>query len=42
MNEVIFCKAVIKKEAHVTHLYQGNCKLFMLTFFILEKIFFLF
>lgn len=32
MNEVIFCKAVIKEEAHVTVLYQDNCKIFMIAF----------
>lgn len=31
MNEVIFCKAVIKEEEH-TDLYQDNCKIFMLVF----------
>lgn len=32
MNEVIFCKAIIKEEAYVTDLYQDNCKMFMLVF----------
>lgn len=41
MNEVIFCKAVIKKEAHVTDLYQDNCEVFMLTLFHFRKDFFL-
>lgn len=30
MNEVIFCKFIIKKEAYVTDLYQDNCKISML------------
>lgn len=30
MNEVIFCKVIIKKEAYVTDLYQDNCKISML------------
>lgn len=30
MNEVIFCEAVTKKEAHITDLYPDNCKIFML------------
>lgn len=32
MNEVIFCKAIVKEEAYVTDLYQDNCKMFMLVF----------
>lgn len=32
MNEVIFCKVIVKKEAYITDLYQGDCKIFMLVF----------